>query len=501
MRRVLTALALAVVLPLPVLADITVKPGETLSEIAERHGVSVNQLMRANGIKDPTLVQAGQRLVIPGRGPSGGQTGGGGGNGASVLVNPGDTLSEIAERNGISLQRLMQLNGITNPAMVEAGRRLVITGGSGSGGSRPSSGAGSNYTVKSGETLGEIAERYNTSVNRLMQLNGISDPTQLQAGSRLVVPGARQPSGTSSTRTGSTNSGSREHVVKEGETLSEIAEAYNLPMQKLASLNSISDPDLLMSGTRLKLTAPPPVRAPRPTIKPAQAAAPTKPKPKPAAVAKRPQTSGGNSTAPAAPVIASTTAPASRKPTTTSTASSAAPAAPVSSSTTAAATRKPTTTTAVASTAATTTPAATKAPATDNKPASSSSPTTATRKPTTTTTAVAATAATTTPAATKAPAANTKPVVVATATAKKPETPDWRTYGPLQVDWAKWQSMGGSYVAPSLNASGQLLYTAINCGARKLNATSPTGQWKTWESPSTDAEQQLVSDLCKAKGS
>jgi hypothetical protein len=56
-------------------------------------------------------------------------------------------------------------------------------------------------------------------------------------------------------------------------------------------------------------------------------------------------------------------------------------------------------------------------------------------------------------------------------------------------------------VAPSLNASGQLLYTAINCGARRLNATSPTGQWKTWERPSTEAEQQLVSDLCKAKGS
>jgi LysM repeat protein len=514
MRRILAALALAVVLPLPVLADITVKPGETLSEIAERHGVSVNQLMRANGIKDPTLVQVGQRLVIPGRGPAGGRPGGGGGNGSSVVVNPGDTLSEIAERNGISLQRLMQLNGISNPAMVEAGRRLVISGGSGSGGSRPSSGGGSNYTVKTGETLGEIAERFNTSVNRLMQLNGISDPTQLQAGSRLVVPGARQASSSTpgSTRTSSTKSGSREHVVKEGETLSEIADAYNLSLQKLVSLNSISDPNLLMSGTRLKLTAPPPVRTQRPTIKPAQAAAPTKPKPKPAAVAKRPQASGGNSTAPAAPVIASTTAAASRKPTTTSTANSAAPAAPVTSSTTAAATRKP-------STPATTTTTATTAPATDNRPAISSTTTTATSKPTTATgttttpstavisTAVAPTAATRTPAATKAPASNTKPatntkpVVVATATGKKPETPDWRTYGPLQVDWAKWQSMGGSYVAPSLNASGQLLYTAINCGARKLNATSPTGQWKTWERPSTDAEQQLVSDLCKAKGS
>ena len=479
MRRALAALALALVLPLPALADVTVKPGETLGEIAERYGVSLNRLMQANGIRDPNQLQIGQRLVIPGRSSAARSSGAGGrASGGSVVVQPGDTLSEIAERNGISLQRLMQLNGITNPAMVEAGRRLVISGGSGSGGSRPSSGGGSNYTVKTGETLGEIAERFNTSVNRLMQLNGISDPTQLQAGSRLVVPGARQASSSTpgSTRTSSTKSGSREHVVKEGETLSEIADAYNLPVQKLASLNSISDPNLLMSGTRLKLTAPPQVRAPRQTVKPTQAAAaPKKAKPKPAAVVKLPQASGGNSTAPAAPVIASTTAAASRKPTTTSTANSAAPAAPVTSSTATTATRKPTTTA----------PAATTATAT-----------------TTATAATPASAATTaTPTATRTPAANTKPVVVARATAKKPEAPDWRTYGPLQVDWAKWQSMGGSYVAPSLNASGQLQYTAINCGAGKLNATTPTGQWKTWEPPSSDAEKQLVSDLCKSRGS
>lgn len=82
----------------------------------------------------------------------------------------------------------------------------------------------------------------------------------------------------------------------------------------------------------------------------------------------------------------------------------------------------------------------------------------------------------------------------------KSVNPDWRTYGPMSVDWANWQSMGGSYVTPSLNGEGQPLYTAINCGARKLNATSQSGQWKTWESPRNDAEQQLVNDLCKAKG-
>jgi hypothetical protein len=77
---------------------------------------------------------------------------------------------------------------------------------------------------------------------------------------------------------------------------------------------------------------------------------------------------------------------------------------------------------------------------------------------------------------------------------------DWRTYGPMQVDWANWRAMGGSFVAPSLGSDGKPHYLAVNCGARKLNATSQSGQWKTWDTPQTDFEQKLVSDLCSSKG-
>ena len=77
MRRSLAALALAVVLPLPVLlpaavrAGVVVKPGETLSEIADRNGISLKRLMQANGITNPNVVTAGQTLVIPGSASAG----------------------------------------------------------------------------------------------------------------------------------------------------------------------------------------------------------------------------------------------------------------------------------------------------------------------------------------------------------------------------------------------------------------------------------------------
>jgi hypothetical protein len=61
--------------------------------------------------------------------------------------------------------------------------------------------------------------------------------------------------------------------------------------------------------------------------------------------------------------------------------------------------------------------------------------------------------------------------------------------------------MGGSYVAPTLNGDGKAIYLAVNCGARKLNATSQSGQWKSWDAPQTDFEEQLISDICKARTS
>ena len=80
-----------------------------------------------------------------------------------------------------------------------------------------------------------------------------------------------------------------------------------------------------------------------------------------------------------------------------------------------------------------------------------------------------------------------------------PQSPDWRSYGPLQVNWSGLQRMGGSFVAPILNSDGKPVYLTVNCEDRKFNTTSESGQWKNeWNSPQSDFEQRLVTDLCNA---
>ncbi|MED5164434.1 MAG: peptigoglycan-binding protein LysM, partial [Cyanobacteriota bacterium] len=99
------------------------------------------------------------------------------------------------------------------------------------------------------------------------------------------------------------------------------------------------------------------------------------------------------------------------------------------------------------------------------------------------------------------PAAKSQPKPKASQqVAVKPSQTQWRTYGSLQVDWANWQFMGGSYVAPTLNKDGKALYLAVNCPARKINTTGTNGSWKTWGAPQQRFEHDLVKDLCKAKG-
>ena len=364
-RRSAAALALALLLPLPGLAgEVVVKRGETLSEIADRYGTSVNRLMEMNGLRDANDLWAGSRIKVPGNVYSGGGSG--------------------------------------------------------------------NYTVKAGETLSEIADRYGTSVDRLVQLNGLRDANDLWAGSRIQVPGA------SARPQVAVNKNAKTHQVQPGESLSSIADRYGVSMQRLIAINGISNPNQVMAGSTLTLRA-----ASKPKPKPAAPVA-AKPKPKPAAVVA------------AKPVKKAEPVAAKPEPAKTE----VAKAEPVKV--------KPS----VATTVAATTVAA--------KPEKKAEP-------------VKAEAAK--PTVAKAEVSKTQ----ASSTTAAGSTPDWRSYGPLQVDWANWQSMGGSYVAPSLNSEGQPLYLAINCNAKRLNATGQSGAWKTWDAPQSDFEQRLITDLCKAK--
>ena len=100
----------------------------------------------------------------------------------TYVIQPGDTLSGIAQRYGTTVSTLTQLNGISDPDKIYAGNTLKVPeNGTGTGSSAQ------YYTIRSGDTLSEIAQKFGTTVSALARLNGISDPDKIYAGNRIRV--------------------------------------------------------------------------------------------------------------------------------------------------------------------------------------------------------------------------------------------------------------------------------------------------------------------------
>ena len=111
-----------------------------------------------------------------------------------VVVQPGDTLSELALRNGLTVAQLSALNGISDPNRIYAGQRLRLTGGAAavtttaSAKSQPVV-----HVVASGENLTGIARRYGSTIAGIARANGIVNPSFVRTGQKLTIPGTAAP--------------------------------------------------------------------------------------------------------------------------------------------------------------------------------------------------------------------------------------------------------------------------------------------------------------------
>ncbi len=161
----------------------TVKPGDTMFFIAKRYNIPLQELINSNPqVKDPNAIYPGQMICIPGQGfpnPAG----------RSYRVVKGDTMYEIAKRFGVSLDALVAANPqIKDPNLIYPGQEIFIPGGGGGGTPVPCPN-GKLYTVKSGDTMFEIARANNISLAALIMANPqVSDPNIIFPGQVICIP-------------------------------------------------------------------------------------------------------------------------------------------------------------------------------------------------------------------------------------------------------------------------------------------------------------------------
>lgn len=146
------------------------------------------------------------------------------------VVQRGETLTQIANRYEVSVAHIVQANGIRNPNRIFPGQRLCIPDAS------PL--CKFIHVVKRGETLSRIARRYGVSVAAIVQANELRDPNRIVPGQMLCIP---EPPPTCQAI----------HVVRRGETLSAIARHYGVRVADIVRANGIHDPDRIFPGQRL----------------------------------------------------------------------------------------------------------------------------------------------------------------------------------------------------------------------------------------------------------
>src|SRR5438270_8410647 len=216
------------------------------------------------------------------------------------VVQPGETLWDIADNLGIDPARLVKLNGLDDANLLSVGQSLSVPGN----GTRATPPAASSpaapavaraYTVADGDTLWAIAHQFGTTTSALVEANHLDDPDHLALGTQLVVPGtggaaaapapaqaganatAPQPVAANATApqpaaappaaprvqaspaTSAAAPGRSllvRYTVQPGETPNQIAHQFDVRADAVAQASGLDDPNRLSVGLVLKVPLP-----------------------------------------------------------------------------------------------------------------------------------------------------------------------------------------------------------------------------------------------------
>ena len=160
----------------------TVKSGDSLWKIANQFGVSVNDIVTLNNLGSNVL-QIGQQLKIPTSSNNSNTTSPS--NNIIYTVQNGDSLWKISQKYNVPVSDIISTNNLTT-TLLKVGQQLKIPT-SNNNSNTTSSSNNTEYVVKSGDSLWLIANRYNTTVNAIKNLNNLTSNT-LQIGQVLRIP-------------------------------------------------------------------------------------------------------------------------------------------------------------------------------------------------------------------------------------------------------------------------------------------------------------------------
>lgn len=210
--------------------NVTVRPGDSLWALAQRHGTSIEALRQANALTSDALVP-GMVLTLP----SGSEA-----TPTHYTVEAGDTLYDIALAFDMSVDDLIAYNDLDG-SVIRPGQVLRV--------SRSSSAQPLTVTVQPGDSLWEIARRFDVDVQSVAAANGIDAAAVINPGVELRIPG--RYAGPAVDQGGAATP---EITVAKGDSLWKIARRYDTTVAALMAANGLQS-ETLHSGQTLKIVS------------------------------------------------------------------------------------------------------------------------------------------------------------------------------------------------------------------------------------------------------
>lgn len=130
-------------------------------------------------------------------------------------VQPGETLEDIAKKNATTIDELRKVNGWYTNYDINVGEQLVVP--------ETRQQLFDKYIVIKGDTLYDIARKYNVTVDNLALLNGLDKQDFIYPGQEILVP----------------KSDVRFYVTKAGNTITSVADVFETTIEELIAQNEV----------------------------------------------------------------------------------------------------------------------------------------------------------------------------------------------------------------------------------------------------------------------
>ncbi|EEI61565.1 MULTISPECIES: muramidase family protein [Enterococcus] len=259
----------------------TVQSGDSVWGISNKFGITMDQLIQWNNIQN-NFIYPGQKLTIKGSQENGSSTNNSGNNtnssgnagtsnggqttGAKYTVQSGDSVWKISNDHGITMAQLIKWNNIKNNFVYPGQQLIVSNGGSSNTGANTGNTSGSNssnssssntasgtkYTVKAGDSVWSVSNKYGITMAQLIQWNNIQN-NFIYPGQQLTVSNSGSTNSASSNtgssantnNSSSANTGSSSsqgtYTVKAGESVWSVANKNGITMNQLIEWNNIKN--------------------------------------------------------------------------------------------------------------------------------------------------------------------------------------------------------------------------------------------------------------------